>query len=345
MLELVSSSDWHLTNESDHFPNLLSRQMYEIRKIYQYCVENGIRHLMCPGDIGNTDKLEEAVKLALIDLWDEYDGHVTTHYIPGNHDFNNINRTSMDVFNRLQKKFKSLHIYMKPTSLELEGVRVNMLPFPCVESPKSKIGSLNFSHISYNGAIGDNGRKLRVANEFIQNPNDFNVSGHIHTYQYMETKNALYNGSPYQKNFGESLPKGFVHLKARMSKNAVDVRHKFVEAKPSFQFINLRIDTRADLKKLSTSDSIRYKLWVAPDVILPDDLKLRFPNITGGIFDLSSKSAKVEELVVAQQTVKNINAKKRLKSFLSKSGHDANFVKAAIAESRKAASSLGINIF
>jgi hypothetical protein len=77
--------------------------------------------------------------------------------------------------------------------------------------------------------------------------------------------------------------------------------------------------------------------------LLPDDLKLRFPNITGGIFDISSKS-KERELVVAQQTARSISVKRRLKEYLQKSGYDENFVKTGILDSRKAASSLGINL-
>lgn len=344
MLECVFSSDWHLTDKSNHFSDILQRQIYELDKVYSYCIDNGIRYLFVPGDIGDTDTLPEAVKIALIQLWSKYDGHVETFYIAGNHDFNNIRKTSMDMFNLIQKQgFKTLHIYLKPEREEIEGVRVNFLPYPCVEAPKSKKPSLNVSHVSYNGALGDNGRKLRVSNEFIQNPQDFNVSGHIHMYQYLESKNALYCGSLYQKNFGEPLPKGWVHLKARNSKGVMDVRHRYIENKPSFQFINLRIDSRKDLKKLSDSDSFRYKLWVAPDVILPDDLKLRFPNITGGVFDISSKS-KERELVVAQQTARSISVKRRLREFLQKSGYDENFVKIGISDSRKAASSLGINL-
>lgn len=344
MLECVFSSDWHLTDKSNHFPDLLSRQIFEVDKVYQYCVENGIRHLMVPGDIGDTDTLPEAVKIALIQLWMKYDGHVETHYIAGNHDFNNIRKTSMDMFNIIQKNgFKTLHVYLKPKKVEIDGVRINFLPYPCNEAPSSNKPSLNISHVSYNGALGDNGRKLRVSNEFIQNPQDFNISGHIHIFQYLESKNALYCGALYQKNFGESLPKGWVHVKARNAKGVMDVRHRFIENKPSFRFENLRIDSRADLKKLSESDSIRYKLWVSPDVILPADIKLRFPNITGGIFDLGSRT-KERELVVAQQTVSNISVKRRLREYLDKSGHDANFVKMAIRDSRAAASSLGINI-
>lgn len=345
MFEAVVSSDWHLNGLAKHFPDHYERQLSEIDKIYQYCIVNNVKYLIVPGDISDTPHMPDNIKMALFALFLKYDGMVTTHYVCGNHDYDDVRTTAMDLIKMISThSLKTLHVHLKPDTTTIGNVPINFLPYPCLEAPKSKTPHLNFSHVSYNGAIGDNGRKLRVSDEFIQNKGDFNISGHIHKFQYLETRNALYCGAPYQKNFGEEYDCGFVHIKARVLKKEVEVKFKRISTKPEFQFINLHINNQKDLKKLSTSDSIRYKLWVSPDVILPKDLKLQYPNITGGIIDSSTRKAEPGSVVQESSVKAVVSARSRLKTFLRNSGADDGFVKMALKETRKAADVLGIDL-
>lgn len=350
MLEGIATADWHFMGLAKHFPDHVARTIYELDKIYQYAIDNGIQYVFVPGDISDTPHMPYEVYIALVLFLKKYDGIIETHYIPGNHDFSDLKKTSMDLLHVLyaQGFFETFHLHMTPTQRTIEQVNINFLPFPCNEAPESNTPHLNFSHISYNGAIGDNGRKLRIKNEFIQNPCDFNISGHIHQYQYMESKQALYCGNPFQKNFGEALPKGFVHFKAVAKKKRMQVKHKFVDNKPDFRLINMKIESRDDFAKLSTSDSIRYKLWVSPSVELPKDLRVKFPNITGGIFDLESKS-KAEEVDTVRETItatsaNQINLLSGLGPFMKRAGFEKKDYRRAKDIVRQAANELGLNM-
>lgn len=352
MFEAVVTSDWHLVDSSKHFSNHLERQMYEIEKIYQYAYANGIEHMIVDGDVSDTPSMGEDPYIALLRLLKKHDSHIKTYYIPGNHDFSDIRKTSMDLLYELYVTgyFKNFTLCLKPETRIIDNVPINFLPYPCLEAPKSKRPALNLSHVAYNGALGDNGRKLRVNNEFIQNPGDFNVSGHIHTYQHLKSKRAIYCGSPYQKNFGESLPKGFVHLKVKGHKSELQVRHKFIDNKPEFQFINLVIEKRSDYRKLVASESMLYKLWIAPGVEIPKDLRIQYPNITGGVFGLDTKVRRDAEddavnAAKVSYDVKNVDIRDSLKQHIKNAGHSKDFYKMALQESRVAANQLGVSFF
>lgn len=352
VLEGLATADWHLCGLSKHFPNDIERQFYEINKIYQYAVKNGVEHIFVNGDISDTPHMPTDVYIALVLFLKKYDGIIHTHYIAGNHDFSDIKKTSMDLLDVLVRNdfFKSVSLYLNAESTKVAGVPVNFLPYPCVEAPESDVPHLNFSHVEYNGAVGDNGRKLRTKDEFIQNPGDFNVSGHIHTYQYLKAKRAVYSGNPFQKNFGEGLPKGFLHFKATAGSDEIKFKHKFINNKPDFQLINVQIESREDFAKLSDSDAYRYKLWVSPSVEVPRDLRVKFPNITGGIFDLDSKKqAEVPDMVedggaATTPTTTRRSLRQGLTDNLRSKGFKKRQVKDAHAIVKQAANELGLNV-
>lgn len=350
VLEGIASSDWHFMGLAKHFPDHVQRTIYELDKIYQYAVANGVPHVFVPGDISDTPHMPYEVYIALVLFLKKYDGLVNTYYIPGNHDFSDLKKTSMDLLNVLYQNgfFQSFHLYMNHHEEEIDGCPINFLPYPLNEAPSSDVPHLNFSHISYNGAVGDNGRKLRVKDEFIQNPGDFNISGHIHQYQFLKSKNALYCGNPFQKNFGESLPKGFVHFKAKGLSDRIALKHKFVDSKPDFKLLNVKIESREDFAKLSTSDAYRYKLWIAPGIELPKDLRIKFPNITGGIFDLESR-VKTEEVKTARELITNSDANKvdlmhGLKDYLRGAGFKKRDYQEAKSLVKQAANELGLDL-
>ena len=346
----IATGDWHFCGLAKHFPDDIARQMYEIDKIYQYAVRNGVEHIFVNGDIADTPHLPYEVYIQLVLFLKKYDGIITTHYIAGNHDFSDIKKTSMDLLDLLYREgfFETFHLYLQPHSTKISGVPVNFLPYPCNEAPEHKKPHLNFSHVAYNGAVGDNGRKLRVKNEFIQSEGDFNISGHIHQYQSLPSKSALYAGNPFQKNFGESLPKGFVHFKAKATNNRIAIKHKFIDSKPDFKLLNIAIESREDFAKLSTSDAYRYKLWVDPSVEIPKDLRLRFPNITGGIFDLTTNKIASEDehirTVVSEEHLNRINVRSGLTKFIKNAGFKKKDAKTAHTLVKKACNELGIDM-
>lgn len=343
MLEGIALSDLHLDGLNKHFIDGNDRIIAEMEKVYQYAMKNGVKYIFMPGDLADTPDLDWETYGKLFMFLKRYDGKIHTFYIAGNHDFADIENTSMNFLELLAREgvFKTFKIYLKPERTEIEGVPINFLPFPCLETLSTKKGALNFAHVEYSGAIGDNGRALKTKHELSTHKNDFTISGHIHQYQFMKAKRAVYCGNPFQKNFGESLPKGFIHFKAEMNGDKVVFEHKFVENKPNFTLQVIMINDLNDFKKLKHDDSIRYKLVIDPDVPVPPDLRIKYPNITGDI-RVGNKSVKnnaVEEIVPVQRA--DINPRLGLKKFLSAEGMDKKMIKAAVQEVKKAQDKLG----
>lgn len=345
MLEAIATSDWHLNGLNKHFINGNERILHEVDKIYQYAIKNGVKYVIVPGDISDTPDMGFDAYIALVIFLKKYDGIIETHYIAGNHDFSDIDKTSMDLLQVLVENgfFKSFHLHLNPLKTKLEGIPVNFLPYPRLETLSSKKGALNFAHVEYTGAIGDNGRTLKTKHELQTIEKDFTISGHIHQYQTVPKKRAIYCGNPFQKNFGEALPKGFIHFKASSKNGSIEVKHKFVDNRPSFILQNIDIENISDLKKLKSDDNVRYKLRVGADIVLPSDILLQYPNITGGIFYASGKKASIEEdlkeLVVKQSKV---NLETGLKRFLSAQGFDKRMINEARSMVKEAKNQLGI---
>lgn len=344
-LEGVVFSDVHLDGLNKHFVDGNDRILAEMEKIYQYALENGIKHVFIPGDLSDTPDLDWDTYGKLFDLFLKYDDVVNTYYSAGNHDFADIENTSMNFMHKLanSKAFKRLKIYLQPERVVIENVPVNFLPYPCLKTLSTKQGALNFAHVEYSGAIGDNGRSLKTKHELETHKNDFTISGHIHQYQYMKAKRAVYCGNPFQKNFGESLPKGFIHFKASMDGNRIAFEHKFVENKPGFTLQNIEINDLNDYKKLKFSDNVRYKLHVDEEVPIPPDLMIKYPNITGGIHKTGQKKANKTEEESIKLTTADIDPLFGLKDFLVAEGFDKDMIKAAHKEVKKARDRLGIN--
>ena len=343
--DAVLTGDWHLTGLNKHFQDADERILAEGEKVFQYAVNNGIKTVLIAGDISDKPILPYGTYTGLFNLFEKYDKLLTIIYVAGNHDFENIEKTSMDFMRRLAKSraFKNLQIVLKPERIEIEGVPVNLLPYPCVKSLSKKQGALNVAHVEYTGAIGDNGRAIKTKNELKAHKNDFTVSGHIHQYQYMKAKRALYCGNPFQKNFGEALPKGFVHLRAILNGDRVDVEHKFVENKPGFILQNVYINDLNDFKKLKHDSNIRYKLHVDPEVPLPADIMLQYPNITGGIVWTGNKTVDHDTIETIKIERAAIDPMFGLKEFLGAEGLDQKAIKLALKEAEKARNILGFS--
>lgn len=284
MLKGVSTSDWHLTGGITRlFPhNALQKQLEEIEKPFKYCIENDINHIFMPGDLSDKARIDEETFIALIALLMKYDKYVSFRYILGNHDFAHVGKTAMDVLEVFiqNSAFKNVHLYRKPTIEKIDGVDVCFMPFPHNETPKNNRGSLVFAHIEEQGALGDNGLPLKSQGlKLKRSKKDFIISGHLHTYQYLKERRTIFNGSLYQKTFGESLPKGFIEFKAKYFDNELKVQHSFVNSNPRFCLQNLKIEDNDQWNTLQEGESILYKITVGEDVVIPKGITKQFPNI------------------------------------------------------------------
>lgn len=267
-MEAVVCTDWHL----DLLKNIMSSdpeqgiklQFNDIEKPFKYAVANGVKNVIVPGDIGQADELSSTAKYYLLELLMKYDGILNIYMIPGNHDYDRLGVHSLKLFELLVKKnkFTSLKLYVKPTKVKIDGEKFYFLPFPFDEG---KLGYVNVAHIEVAGAVRDNGNKIRKGTAIKEGTSW--IIGHLHQYQVLP--NVLYCGTLHQNNFGEKLPKGFVHI--RVKKGVV--KHKFIEIEPSFKFLTVNIDEPEDWAKISRVETEFHRVYVNSAMAIPDEIR------------------------------------------------------------------------
>ena len=284
-MKFIESSDWHFDGGLTRFfpSNALEKQLREVKKPFAYAVESGVRHIMVPGDISDKARLSEDTLISAIGLVMAYSKYVNVHYTLGNHDFAHVGKTAVDVLKLFSETgaVRNLRIYDKPTIKEIEGVDCCFMPYPHVVVPKHYRPKLIFAHIEEQGATGDNGLPLKKVGLKLERPEeDFVFSGHLHTYQYLKNRRIVFGGSLYQKNFGESLPKGWIDGEAKYSSSgALKVRHEFVNGNPSFVLQNVTIENDKDWDSLEAGDHVFYKVQLGEGIVAPKNITRDFPNI------------------------------------------------------------------
>ncbi len=338
MLHGIATADWHLDAMKSHFPaDHIDRQMVMLEKIYEHAIDKGIEHIFVNGDVFDSSVSPIATCISLLRLFSKYRKHVTTHVLAGNHDWADIRKTALDFLQDIiqMNLLKNVYVYKEFENKTIEGININFIPFGTENYSPSKKASLNFLHQAVSGAIGDNGRKLKVgANDFKSRKKDFCFLGHVHKYQFLESRRMVYSGAPYQKTFGEDVHKGFVEFKAKMDGNKLNVIHKFVTLKQEFELRTVLIKNQKDFQKLSNSYNVRLRLViVGEDVVVPSDLTATHSNIATVI---NSKGVKVTETDSSVKlnrdrvtSIPKINPTKGLAKLLKAHGHSKADIKLA----------------
>lgn len=333
----LCSSDWHFMGMNKVLgPRATEMQMTEIEKVYHFAAENNIGRVFVPGDISDVPKLDDATMIRLVTHLLSWDDSVDTYYIRGNHDVEHKYKSSLDLLQTLADAgvFKRFHLYSAPTTETIDGVDCSFFPWPSLSAPPSPKGRgrLMFAHIETAGAIGDNGRPLKGGHEdkIERDENDYIISGHIHLHQVLKAKRLMYVGSPYQKNFGESLPKGFVEFKAGYKKGdpKLQFKHTFHNSRPNFVLESLVIADQSDWDKLKKDPNIRYKIFIDRNagVLVPRNLTQEYPNIVH-VTGVNTATKSIEEIMEqangqAMQVgdLPTINPTTGLKKFLKREG-------------------------
>ena len=314
------TSDWHIGSGKTLFDNILQKQIDEIHKIYQQALDMGISYIIIPGDISDTTNISTSEMIALVKLFSFYDKKITTYYIGGNHDYHSSNKSSVDLLKHLvnEKMFKTLYVITEPEHTVIEGVPVNFLPFPHTQLPSTKTGCINFVHMDTSGAVADNGLEIKLKTDTDFGTDNVTISGHVHMYQYIKSKRWLYCGNPYQKKFGEALPKGFLHCTAKHKDGIIKFGHKFIDNKPDFILKTVKINTLSDLSKLKSGNNVAYKLIPEEGLLLPSDISTKY-NVASVHTKFVSNLAKIEKNSTITTGLKSFCADRELSEAMIKS--------------------------
>lgn len=382
-LRCLFTSDWHLAGMKSILGEQSSIiQLKEIDRVYRYAVAHGIEHIFVPGDLFDTPNVfgtnalsvDDFSVIQLILLLLRYKDVVKTHYIPGNHDFSEVGKTSLDILKAFVDSglIPGLNIYTSVTvDSDIAPFPIRFLPYPCETVPKeyiSDIGHLNLCHIDYPNAISDSGHVIKVSNKQVyqQGINDYTVSGHIHKKQDMPKKDFMYVGSLYQKTFAEEEEKGFYDAIVMPDPTGrIRIKKRFIRQQASWILRDAKVTGETDFDELSkiiaSNPKVKYRLCQDNKngaVHIPADFMYKHDNIVNVKSAASKNKSEYERVLTSQakqdssdaectgtKDVNNIQVDVLygLPAFLNSCGHNKEEINRAVKMVKKAMSTIDIS--
>lgn len=278
---LLWTGDLHIGGLGSYFPNHKNPNSFIYKALEQACEHarnEGIKNVVLPGDVFDSPYPSQDEIIELIRFTQEYSDLIFIVYF-GNHDYESSGAISLQMLHFISKlgATKNIRLYMRPTAFKLDGVPVQVMPWPHhkrLDGPPALI----LAHVTVQGVKMNSGYKSR-SNITIEPRRDFWVIGDIHERHELHER-ILYPGLMYQTNFGEKSGKGFTVIDASYSsEKGLRVKHKRHVIEPPFLLENLVVHTVEDLDKVQSDPTIRYKLFLKDDVQLPVDFLAKHPNI------------------------------------------------------------------
>ena len=278
MFSAVVIGDLHLDGMQADLGEEANRlQIREIGKIEAWASANSISHVIYLGDICQRTTMSYEAHKLLHAQWSK-NTHLKRHVIIGNHDFAENGVHSLTLLkDTILPALPHVFVYDSMTTVVIEGVQVNFLPYPYpdIEWDGDLENSINVSHFEVKGSIRDNGSSSSSKKGVMSN--SVWMMGHLHTPH--DVGNVHYVGTPYQRNFGESLPKSFTWLRARMNKGVLQTKIERVPLDPTFKLITLDIQSDEDLQAITDDPLNKYKLVISQAVSLTDNFLAKHPNV------------------------------------------------------------------
>lgn len=275
MLDALAIGDIHLDKLSNLFPdNHLELQSFELDKAMHYAIKEGIKHVFFLGDVCENSRMSSDAEEVFMRFLGKWDGKLNSYFILGNHDWDEVGVHSLRPFVTMYEMglFKTTHVLAKPEVRKIDGVKVNFQSYPGTTSYRDHV---NIGHFEVSGSTRDNGRKIGKATDV--RSKHLWIMGHLHTPHTVG--DVWYSGTLYQMNFGESLPKGFMRVRAKMKDGALKYKVDRVKNDPRFKLINVRAESKKDLRVLDDNPLNRFRLIVKEGFDVPEDIMERYPNI------------------------------------------------------------------
>lgn len=283
MLRLIALGDLHINGL-----DLLSAYMRDpndviyktLDGVCRYAHRHGIRYIFQLGDAFHGPNPTQAEQTRLLDFIER--SGLKWFFQLGNHDILENNKHSLITTDFVSTKLKNdaLRVFTKPTQFVLEGIPICILPWPHNKTLLTTPG-LTFAHITLKGARLDSGMNLKKGAEIEGGKNGYWWIGDVHGEQRIGNW-AHYVGTPYQRTFGEHLPKGFCDATARIENGKLFVKDRFIVQKPPYELVNLIIENDADLEKMkpyTPKDLTLYKLRVRGGYELPGTFRKNNPHV------------------------------------------------------------------
>ena len=307
-LEIVFVGDTHFESLNNLFGEQGDDYIFQcFQNAVDYATTNNVVNIIQLGDIFDRFNPDEATVVRLLQFC-MHNHHHNFYFIIGNHDIKSINLHSSRFleFVARARLLPNLFIYTTPELKWLDGVPIYFMPWPALSHEALDHPCLNIAHIKVPNTVDDGGRKLKnLEIDELPDTDDWWIIGDLHTYQRPGPR-IIYPGTMFQKNFGETLPKGFVHsfIKYSNKQQRIYCKHKYVQTDPPFVLENVIINSAADFRDLPVNNT-RYKLIKKVDIEIPNTM-LNNPNVVSvkGFENREELKAMLSnEIVVVDETM------------------------------------------
>ena len=252
---LLSDCHFGVSNSNPHFSLLMDNFFTET--FFPYLHENGIKAVIQLGDLFDKRKsidyssLSESKRYFFEPL---HKAGVSFHTIVGNHDSYFRNTIEINASSLLLCEYPNINVYSRPTTIDIDGTTIDMLPWICKENEdesfqfiKSSRSDLCCGHLEINGFSMSKGMESHggISRDIFQRYEQV-WSGHYHTRSSSNNCNVKYLGTPYELTWADyNDQKGF-HI--------FDTDTRKIEFVPSPHSIFIRYEYNDELNDYSNFD-------------------------------------------------------------------------------------------
>lgn len=290
----LAVGDIHFEGIENYFPDEhLSLITTTLRQIWRYARENGVENVIILGDVFDSPFPKDESKKAFLKCLDK---RLKYYIILGNHDYATPQENSLNLCKYFIEDLglmDNVKFFVKPETVEIDGVKFDMLPFPQTK-PLTPENSVCIGHFECKGYMADNGRKFTSGH--ILDDKHVWLLGHLHRQQ-----GDLYPGSIVQTKFGEPVGKFFFDCKT----NGKQLKLRKIAIQTPFKLLDVVVSKLEDLDVLEKENC--YRLYVASHL---DTVELKNKTQNFNVWDIKGlpkgESKVIQCGVIDQQDVEYV---------------------------------------
>lgn len=294
MVAFVGIGDLHLSSspkKEDHDAYVFQL----VRQCLVFAKEQGIKHILLYGDVGDKPYLSRSAMRTLLRL---FRSPFTFHIILGNHDKeaedSAAGHSLMPIVDLIKaNKLPTVHVYEEDTNVVIEGAKIRFMPWPSVAF---KPNCLNVAHVTVSGTR----YKSVVVNKGYDG-DCLAVIGHEHDCQRI--RNTYYSGTLYQTNFGEKKEKFFHHI--IFDDGEFTIKNVPIKNLKTLHTVASRKELAALRKTLGPNDEVKVVVSASSDLTAEDyadlnvtrvDPSLQLEQVSGSQIEFSTTEFFIEWL-------------------------------------------------
>lgn len=209
-MKILKMGDWHLGVKGDN-AWIQNIQRNGIRQAIEYSKLHGIKTWIQAGDVFDVRKAITHKTMAFTrEMFEEIgQAGIHAHIIVGNHDLHFKERIHPNACTELLSRFSNVTVYDKITTVDFDGVKIDLTPWICDENRdeilefiKASDSPYNIGHYELNGFYFYKGLKSHGTEPDFLAKYKLVESGHFHTQS--ENKNVRFIGTPWTLTAGDA---------------------------------------------------------------------------------------------------------------------------------------------